>query len=205
LVKGKSLDGTAWRFSSILFSVDTGEDTFGRWNFVPVAIPSNAFSQLALTTWTYPRLVVAQKLTGLLFQLSLLVSHLRDFERLPEQNEQGQELLQQYIQRFTAPMVETFQAVLDAETEMLNYFRQLSPSEQENRPNLIAVIQGLAELHQQILPTPNCSRDGRIELTMNLAEVAEWASRLESIQQSVSLMYLFWVSDVLEEAEYANI
>jgi hypothetical protein len=204
LVKGRSLDGTAWRFSSILFSVDTGEDTFGRWNFVPVAIPSNAFSQLALSTWTYPRLVVAQKFTGLLFQFSLLVSHLRDFERLPELDEQEQELLQQYIQRLTTPMGETFQAVLDAETEMIDYFNQLSPSEQANRPNLIAVVLGLAELHEQILPTADCSRDGRIELTMNLAEVAEWASRLESIQQSVSLMYLFWVSDVLEEAEQAN-
>lgn len=204
LVKGKSLDGTARRFSSILFSVDTGEDTFGRWNFVPVAIPSNAFSQLALTIWTYPRLVVAQKLTGLLFQLSLFVSHLRDFERLPQQNEQGQELLQQYIQRLTTPIGETFQAVLDAETEMINYFSQLSPSEQANRPNLIVVAKGFVELHEQILPTADCSRDGRIELTMNLAELAEWASRLESIQQSVSLMYLFWVSDVLEEAEHAN-
>ena len=201
LVRDRSLDGTAWRFSSILFSGDTGNDTLGQWHFVPVAIPSKILSELALTTWTYPRLVVAQKLTGLFFQLSLLVSHLRDFERLPERDEQGHELLQQYIQRLTAPMVETFQAVLDAETEILNYFHQLSRSEQENRPNLIAVVQGLAELHQQFLPTPNCSRDGRIELTMNLAEVAEWAGRLESIQQSVSLMYLFWVSDVLEEAE----
>jgi hypothetical protein len=208
LVKGKSLDGKACRFSSSLFSVNTGEDTFRRWNFLPVTIPSDAFSQLALTTCTYPRLVVAQKFTGLLFQLLLLVSHLRDFERLPEQNEQGHELLQQYIQRLTAPIGETFLAVLDAETEMCNYFHQLSPSEQENRPNLIAVDQELAELHRQMLPTADCSRDGRIELTMNLAEnlaeVAEWASRLESIQQSVSLMYLFWVSDVLEEAEYAN-
>ena len=189
LVKGKSLDGTAWRFSSILFSVDTGEDTFGDWHFVPVAIPSNAFSQLALTTWTYPRLVVAQKLTGLFFQLLLLVSHLRDFERLPEQNEQGQELLQQYIQRFTTPIGEIFQSVLDAETEMINYFKQLSPSEQANRPNLITVVQGLVKLHEQI---------------MNLTELVEWASRLESIQQSILLMYLFWVSDVLDEAEHGS-
>lgn len=199
LLKGKSLDGTAWRFSSILFSVDRGEDTFGQWNFVPVAIPSNAFSQLALTTWTYPRLLVGQKLIGLLLQLSLLVSHIREFEQLPELDEQGHELLQQYIQRLTTPMGEIFQAVLDTETEIIDYFNQLLPSEQANRPHLITVVQGLAELHEQILPTADCSRDGRIQLTMNLSEVAEWASRLESIQQSVSLIYFFWVSDVLEE------
>jgi len=39
---------------------------------------------------------------------------------------------------------------------------------------------------------------------MNLPEVAEWANRLESIQQSVCLIYLFWVSDVLEEAESSS-
>lgn len=204
LVRDRSLDGTAWRFSSILFSVDTSNNTFGQWHFVPVAIPSKAFSELKLSTWTYPRLLVAQKLRGTLFQLSLLVSHIRDFERLPESNEQGSNLLQQHIQQLTTPMSQTLQAVLDAETEMLNYFRQLSPSEQENRPNLVIVVQGLAELHQQILPTPDCSRDGRIELSLNLAQIAEWASRLESIQQSVFLIYLFWVSDVLEEAECAR-
>ncbi|MEQ8539484.1 MAG: hypothetical protein RIB93_18790 [Coleofasciculus sp. D1-CHI-01] len=204
LLKGKSLDRTAWCFSSILFSVDTGEGTFGRWNFVPVAIPLNAFSQLALTTWTYPRLLVGQKLTGLLLQLSLLVSHIREFEQLPELDEQGHELLQQYIQRLTTPMGEIFQAVLDTETEIIDYSKQLSPSEQENRPHLTTVVQGLAELHEQILPPADCSRDGRIELTMNLPEVAEWANRLESIQQSVFLIYLFWVSDVLEEAESSS-
>ncbi|MEQ9625156.1 hypothetical protein [Coleofasciculus chthonoplastes] len=204
LVKGKSLDGTARRFSSILFSVDRGEDTFGQCNFVPVAIPSNAFSQLELSTWTYPRLLVGQKLTGLLFQLSLLVSHLREFEKLPELNEQGHELLQQYIQRLTTPMGEIFQAVLDTKTEMIDYFKQLSPSEQANRPHLITAVQGLAELQEQILPTADCSRDGRIQLTMNLPEVAEWANRLESIQQSVFLIYLFWVSDVLEEVESSS-
>jgi len=204
LVRDRSLDGTAWRFSSILFSRDTGEDTFGHWHFLPVAIPSKAFSELALSTWTYPRLLGAQKFTGLLFQLSLLVSHIRDFQRLPESSEQGIELLQQYIKQLKDHICQTLQAILDARREMYDYCSQLSPSEQANRQNLSNVAQKLAELHQQILPTADCSRDGKTELTMSLAEVAEWASRLESTQQSVSLIYLFWVSDVLDEAEYAN-
>ncbi len=199
LVKGGSLDGRAWRFSSILFSVNTDENTFGQWNFVPVAIPSTAFSQLALSAWMYPRLVIAQQLTGLIFKLSLLASHIRDFERLPAQSEQGQELLQHYLQRLTSPISEILQAILNAETEMLNYFTQLPLLEQANRHNLIAVVQGFIELHEQIIPTVNCSRNGRIELTLNLTEVTEWANRLEAVQQSVFLAYLFWASDVLEE------
>jgi hypothetical protein len=36
---------------------------------------------------------------------------------------------------------------------------------------------------------------------MNLEQVAEWATRLDTVKQLAFLMYLFWVSDVLEEAE----
>lgn len=199
LVKGKSLDATAWRFPSILFSVDPNQE-FNQWNFVPIVIPSNAFCQLALSTWNHPRLVVAQYLVGLIFQLSLLASHIQDFERLPELDEQGYELLQEYVQKFTVLLIEAFQAVLDVEVKIANYFHELSSVEQNNRPHLTTAIQILEEQHEHILPMADCSKDGRIEATINLTDIFEWANRLNLVQQQVSLMYLFWVSDVLEEA-----
>jgi len=198
LVRGRSLDSTAWRFSSILFSVDPDQD-LRWWNFVPVAIPSIALPQLALSTWNYPRLTVGQKLMGLIFQLSLLASHIRDFERLPELDELGNGLLQQYVQQVAIPLGEAFQAVLDVEFEIVGYFNTLASLEQESRPYLVAAIQALVGLHEQLLPLDDCSRDGKIEVSMNLEEIAEWANRLNAIQQSASSMYLFWVSDVLEE------
>jgi hypothetical protein len=39
---------------------------------------------------------------------------------------------------------------------------------------------------------------------MTLAEFAEWTSRLEIIQQLVFLVYLYWISDVLQVAETGN-
>ena len=198
LVRGRSLDATGWRFSSILFSVNPNQD-LRWWNFVPVAIPPTAFSQLSLSTWHHPRLTVGQKLMGLIFQLSLLASHLRDFERLPELDELGNGLLQQYIQQVATPLSEAFQAVLDVEFEIGSYFNALTSLEQENRPYLVAAMQVLVGLHEQILPMNDCSRDGRIEVSMNLEKIAEWANRLNVIQQSALSMYLFWVSDVLEE------
>jgi hypothetical protein len=60
-------------------------------------------------------------------------------------------------------------------------------------------MQALVELHEQLVPADDCSSDGRIEMSMNLEEVAEWANRLNTVQQSAFSMYLFWVSDVLEE------
>lgn len=107
--------------------------------------------------------------------------------------------IQQYIQTLIIPLRETFQAVLDVVTEVCNYFNELSSSEQINRPYLITAMQVLIELHEQILPTLNCSIDGRIEVSMNLDEIAQWATRLNTVQQLALSMYSFWVSDVLEE------
>jgi hypothetical protein len=198
MVRGRSLDATAWRFSSISFSVDPNQD-LSWWNFVPIAIPPTAFSQLSLSAWNHPRLITGQKFMSLIFQLSLLASHIRDFERLPELDELGNGLLQQYVQQTAIPLGEAFQAVLDVEIEIGSYFNALTPPERESRPYLATAMQALVELHEQLVPADDCSSDGRIEMSMNLEEVAEWANRLNTVQQSAFSMYLFWVSDVLEE------
>lgn len=198
LVRGRSLDATAWRFSSILFSVDPNQD-LSWWNFVPIAIPPTAFSQLALSAWNHPRLITGQKFMSLIFQLSLLASHIRDFERLPELDELGNGLLQQYVQQTAIPLGEAVQAVLDVEFEIGSYLNALTPPERESRPYLATAMQALVELHEQLLPADDCSSDGRTEMSMNLEEIAEWANRLNTVQQSAFSMYLSWVSDVLEE------
>ena len=197
LIKSKSLDGTAWRFSSLLFSVDPDHD-FKRWDFLTVPIPSNAFSQLALLIWSHPRLRTAQKLMGLISSLSILASHIRDFERLPELDELGREILQQYLKQLATPLSETFQSVFNLETEIMSCFNELSPIEQENRTHLVTAMKILIEMHKQVLPSADCSRDGKLQLSMNLEEISEWVNRLNNGQQLAFSMYLSWASDVLE-------
>ncbi len=200
LVKGKSLASQTWRFSSIMFSVDPNND-LGFWHFVPVPIPVDILSQLPISTWAPPRLDTAQQLLGAVSGLSILASHLRDFERLPKLDDQGHDILQPYVHQCATQLSECFQAILDSETELLNYFNQLPSPEKINRPNLMTAMQGLVELHEQILPPSDRQADGRIELSMNLTEFAEWASRLETIQNLAFFVYLYWVSDVLQTVE----
>ncbi|BBC26804.1 hypothetical protein [Pseudanabaena sp. ABRG5-3] len=197
LIKSKSLDGTAWRFSSLLFSVDPDHD-LNRWNFLTVVIPSNAFSQLGLSTWSHSRLKTAQTLMGLISSLSILASHIRDFERLPELDELGHEILQQYLQQLATPLSETFQSISNVETEIISCFSELSPIEQEKRTHLVTAMKILIEMHKQILPSADCSRDEKLQLSMNLEEISDWANRLDNGQQLAFSMYLSWVSDVLE-------
>jgi hypothetical protein len=201
LVQGKSLDGTAWRFSSILLSVNPEQD-LGWWNFVPVSIPENSVSQLGISIWRHPRLAVAKNLTNSISQLSNLVSHIQDFQRLPELDELGQELLQKYIEQLAVLLGEVFQSVLDAKLQkMVDFFHELPPLEQENRPYLIEAMQILIKLYEEIRPTRDCSKGGKVQVTMSLAEIFEWGNRLKTVQQLVPQMYQFLVSDILAELE----
>ena len=197
LVRGRSLDAKAWHFSSILFSVDPIQNL--KWfNFVPTEIPSGAFSQLSLSRWSHPRLIVGQKFMGVMMQFSLVASHIQDFERLPKLEELGDGLLQQYIRQVSTLLNEAFQAVLDVESEILSYFNDLTSIEKENRPYLVEAMQALIDLHDKILPTDDCNRDGMIEVSMTLKEIGEWANQLNVVQESALSMYLFWVSDIVE-------
>jgi hypothetical protein len=197
LVRGKSLDATAWRLPSNRFSVNPEQD-LGWWNFVPVAIPSNAFSQLKLSTWNYPHLTIAQKLIGSISQLSIIASHLRDFERLPELDERGCNLHQHYIKQCSIPFTEAFQAVIDVEAELFGYFNEVPSLEKPYRSHLTSAIQGLLEVNQQILPTNDLSEG--IEISMNLEEIADLSNQLNAVRQEVLSIYLFLVSDILEGA-----
>ena len=198
LVKGKSLDATAWKFSSILFSVDPNQE-FNQLNFIPVEIPADALSLLKLSTWNHPRLKVVQKFMALVSQLSILTSHIKDFERSPEIDKKGRAIFQDYIKQISLLLGESLQVVLDVEVEIGNYFNNLSSLEQSKRPYLIKAMEMLLEIHQQILPKANCSKNEQIQVSINFEEIVMWANRLSKVQDSAFLMYLFWISDVLEE------
>jgi hypothetical protein len=196
LVKGKSLNATAFCISLVHFLF--GNDEIGWWNFVPNPIPSNLLRELDIVTWTLPRLEIANNLQSSIAQLALFASHIQEFERLEsisDLDEQGHELLQQYMQLLAAPMSEVFQLVLDTETEIAEFFNKLPASEQACRLHLLTAVQLLVELHKFIMPTPDFQNQVRIDLE----GIVNWASRLKTGQQYAFLVYLSLVSDVLEE------
>jgi hypothetical protein len=203
LIQGKSIASQTWRFSSIMFSVDPNSD-LGHWHFVPVPVPADVLSQLGLSAWMHPRLDIAQQFMGSVSGLSLLAAHLQDFERLPELDGQGRDILQPYIHECATQLSACFQAVLDTASELLSYYNQFLPQDLAKHPYLILAIQGFTELHEHIKPITDRRTDSKLELSMSLAEFTEWANRLESIQRLTFLIYLCWVSDILQEAKNEN-
>lgn len=197
-VRRRSLNGTAWRFDSIFFSVEPGSHQFNWWHFVPVPIPSDAYSELSLLTWSAPRLETANKLLALTSELISLLAHMRDFERLPEMDELGSQQAQLYFQDLATPISQVLEAVLDTAAVMVATFDELPQSQRLERPNLIAAMELLVNLHTLLLPTDEPQAEGRIEAHMDFASIIEWADRLQEGQHYSLLLYLAWVSDVLE-------
>jgi hypothetical protein len=195
LVKGKSLDATAWRFSSNLLSNPEWE--IGWLNFIPTAIPSNAFARLKFSKWNYPQLTIAQKIIGLIYQPIFLVTHIQDFGRLPELDEEGYALLQAYIQQFNTLFSEVRQNIIDVKIEFFRYCNELSSSEKVIQSDSIAVLEELVKLLEQIFPNTDYS-DEEIERSMNLEEVIEWVNRFNSSQHNAFSTYLNLASNILE-------
>lgn len=200
LVKGKSLNATAWRISLTVLLSNDEQLELKWWNLVSHPIPPDALNELGLMIWTQPRLEVANKLIASVSQLSLFAAHIRDFAKLPDLDEQGKKELQQYIQRLVSPMNEALQLVLDTEVEIGNSFIELSPSDYEKHPNFVAAIEYLKALHERVLPTS----DFQGQVSMDLEGIVEWANRLETGKQYAFSAYLFWVSDILSIAPFSK-
>ena len=198
LVQGKSLASETWRFSSIQFSVDP-ERPLEPWNFIPVVIPNETMNELNILTWVHPRLDIAQRFLGSITRLSLLSSHLQDFKRLPEMDDQGHTILQSYIDQCSNPVNECFQVMIDTEVELLDYYNHLSSQEQESRLDLSVAVHGILELHDGIHSIGNQQNNSKFELSISLIEFSEWVNQLETLQQLVLSIYLKWVSDILME------
>lgn len=194
LVQGKCLNATAWRF---YIPVLLSANELRWWNFVLNSIPPDAFNKLKLNIWTDSRIELVNKLVASVSHLSLLASHIRDFQRLPELDEQGQEQYQQYIQSLSLPLNETLQLVIDIETEILNCFNEISSSEYKQRPILVEAISVLEELNSQILPT----FDYHNGVTIDFDGLVKWANRLEIAKQYAGLTYLLWVSDIVNQVK----
>ncbi|MGE0681147.1 MAG: hypothetical protein AB7P69_09660 [Candidatus Binatia bacterium] len=194
LVKGKRLDRTVWRvLTAKLWWGDNGEES-NLWNYIPIPIPEEIWKELRLVMWDHERFEIVNRFRVAVVSLSLLVAQLCDFERIPETNEVGQQLLRDRVAEQSRLVSTTCQQALDALSEMTIEFSSLSPEEREQRPALTLAMQVLVDMAKNILPNTNNENTIR----MNLSEAIEWLQRLEAARSQVETVRLLWVADVLK-------
>jgi hypothetical protein len=191
LVHGKSLLGTALRFH--LFSL-LSENEISLWQPWHHQIPTETMSVLKIGTCEHANLEPAQRYMANMSNLSLYATHIADFVKLPELDEQGLCQLREYLGNAQKRTSEVLQASLDAARDMTDSFNRLGSQEITKHPYLVSAMRELIEIHSHTLPTEEFSGHVR----MNLNEVAGWADRLVKARESAGLVYLLWASDVLD-------
>ena len=123
----------------------------------------------------------------------MLTAHVRDIINLPETDEQGKTLLQQYFEQLGVHISSGYQAVLDSVVEMADYITEIK--NKEEHPNLINIMEILSSLKNIISPKSEIENG----LSMTLDEMSAWAEKLEEGRNLAFIVYSSWVSDVLNE------
>ncbi len=193
LIRGKSLNKTAWKLNALVLSNGTfSEDNW--WNYMPHPIPSDSWDMLGLSSWEHPRLDMVNRFHSSMAFFSVFIAHLNDFNRLPELDEKGTNLLQTYVLSLSNKISEALQLFFDSVTEMLNYFNNLEKSEREKRPYLLEAIKMLKNVHDKV--TNGKEFHGKIKI--ELSETKEWIPHLKSALGQVENVRLLWITDILE-------
>jgi hypothetical protein len=164
------------------------------WNFVLHSISRDDMTKMGLETWNLPRLADATTLLTSTVELSLLAGHIRDIKSLPDLDDYGKGLLQEYLQGL-ADRISNILLILGSVIEkIVATFNKIAPTEYAHRPNLIAAVQALQELGRHIVPPAYAQG----EAEMSLEQLVEWADQLEKASDDAFLLYLLWASDILD-------
>lgn len=193
LIRGKSLNKAAWKLNTLVLVMSTfGEDNW--WNYMQHPIPSDSWDKLGLSAWEHPRLDLVNRFHSAVAFFSFFIAHLNDFNRLPELDEKGTNLLQNYVLSLSNKVSETLQLFFDSLSEILNYFNNLERDEKERRPQLLEAMKMLIDIHHQI--TNGKEFQGKVE--MGLSETKEWIPHLKEALGQAEVVRLLWIADILE-------
>jgi hypothetical protein len=198
-IQGKCLTNTAWRIYSNTLLWGSCDGKLGWWNYATqYPVPQDALTELNINLWDLPQLEVAASLNQNTFKLSLQLASIRDYDRLPELDDQGIIQFKTYLQKLVDDISIVTQNVLDSGAQMMNILGSLSVSDYNNHPNLVECRQALIEMNKYIMPVPNPM--GKI--TLDQKTIKEWANELNGGKLYAALAYLFWANDIIYD--YSN-
>ncbi|OPY71254.1 MAG: hypothetical protein A4E63_01602 [Syntrophorhabdus sp. PtaU1.Bin050] len=191
LVQGKSLSGTAWKWSllSILYN-----EELRWWQLAPQPVPQDALAKLNIALWDDPRLEPGERLLTSYGELTAYISHIADFLRLPQEmlDKQGTAILQEYLDGIKGSINRACQSLLDSISVIANAISE-SKERMENHPFLISTAQELAGLLGAILPSADSEKIFRLDL----AGFGEWSKQLAKANEKIMKIYLSWISDMI--------
>jgi hypothetical protein len=193
LIRGKSVNRTAWKFRSIMLAMGTYNEEHW-WHYVPSPIPSESWDMLGLSSWEHPRLDIINRFQVSIAFFSILIAHVDVFNSLPDLDEKGTDILQAYILSLSRKTSDALQRYLDSVSEILDYFNSLEEDEKVKRPYLLQAVTTLVDLHHKIIN----GKEFNGKLQIGISELKEWIPHLQLALSQTELVRMLWVADVLD-------
>ena len=195
LIQGKSLEQTAYKFTTLVFLTKCNQsiNDMGHWNYISYPLTELQKQAINIPVWEIAQLEIGTNFRQAIKKLQLSIAHLNDFNELP--TEWCSEVLRDYIRDKSASLSTTCQNALDKVGDILNRLNTLSPDEQL-QPYLLKIAQLLVEHSPSILPPQwdqQCS-----QLDINIIDFMEWKQNLTSISGEMELCYFCWIARVME-------
>lgn len=195
--KGRGYDQVAYRhFRSAVFD----ERSFDQvpWAAFPEQVPDEIWSQTGIQLWDKSQAqTTMDQAVASYFALMQHVQHMADFVRIPDSDDLGSSIVQQYLLREEKRAEPLLQAMFDSFTEVLQIWPTLG--ELDNNLNLRQAVQSLIELQDAILPQPDSDAEVEQPKThqLTLREMVGWRDRLMKGMEIVGLARLFWIAHIL--------
>ncbi|HEV8071179.1 MAG TPA: hypothetical protein VGP76_25925 [Planctomycetaceae bacterium] len=197
-VNSRSLDRRALRhFKAAAFQKDASLEN-REWALVPETVPPSVWDQIGIECWEpFVQMAAMDQFNASFGALLQHVEHMADFRRLPDTDELGFSILQEYLNRESKRAEPMVQAAYDAFAEVLDFAQSLG--ELNESPNLVASLQALVALKDAIHARPSqLGQSNQLAAhRYSLDEIVDWRDRLCSGFELIAQARLFWAAHLL--------
>lgn len=196
LVRGRSIDRTAYRIASVHLLAGRPLTEINWWNLAPHPIPQLSFDRLRLRSWQQSSHVEpAERLHGRIVELYSRLAYLQFINDLPAFDEPGEAILQDLVEGQGKALSSTLNQINDAIKTIGDVFLELTNEEKAKRIYLVEALGCLDDIWKSILPRDDMQRN----FTLNQHDLAKWYERLANNMGQVRTMRLLFFADVIEQ------
>jgi hypothetical protein len=196
VVRGQMLNELVWPFHTltILQADDVKEEL---WAYLPQDLTDAQRDELTLDIWDRPEILLANNLSRSVATLHQLTAQIAELQGMPDLTEPGMERLQNYlVEELGETLSSSLQAYFDIAEELCKQFNALSENEQQERNDLLAAVQILLEVQEDILPS-----EGNETFNLSLAEAVAYSQHLERAYLGIEEIRLLWIADCLRDPQ----
>lgn len=204
LIRGRSASGTAWYINRRVLTSSSMPAQVSWFNLMPKPISADTLKGIEATTWNEPILNTLAEFVGQTSNLSMLVRHLSDFQRMPSVDETGTETVIEYMNRVTPKIEELMQGLLSSASKVKRSLNELAESDGEVP---VSFTDGAEMFRLWLDVIENMVPDSAPEYeTVSVAQFSEWAPKLDEANNYIALALLCWSSYILykRESEIGN-